>query len=137
MGLTTEQLEQIRQRIINWIAALKSGQYEQGENFLCKNNKYCCLGVATKLVDYPINWYDKIPNPVVRDKYGLTGLCGGFNKTKNTRMYLDALNDDGTSFNELADLISSCPNGLFIPEVEQYLSENPLAPSLEGINNVS
>lgn len=28
-----------------WVAALKSGDYEQGKYALRKNNKYCCLGV--------------------------------------------------------------------------------------------
>ncbi len=29
-----------------WLAALRSGEYEQGKNFLFKNGKYCCVGVA-------------------------------------------------------------------------------------------
>lgn len=28
-----------------WLTALRSGSYEKGRNYLCKNNKYCCLGV--------------------------------------------------------------------------------------------
>jgi hypothetical protein len=29
-----------------WVAALRSGEYEQGRRSLCKYDKYCCLGVA-------------------------------------------------------------------------------------------
>jgi len=29
-----------------WAAELKSGKYKQGRNKLCKDGKYCCLGVA-------------------------------------------------------------------------------------------
>jgi hypothetical protein len=31
-----------------WIAALRSGEYKQGQNMLCNryDNSYCCLGVA-------------------------------------------------------------------------------------------
>lgn len=33
-----------------WIAALRSGKYEQGKEYLCKGGQYCCLGVACKAV---------------------------------------------------------------------------------------
>ena len=29
-----------------WVAALRSGKYKQGRGFLCRDGKYCCLGVA-------------------------------------------------------------------------------------------
>jgi len=29
-----------------WVAALRSGDFEQGIGALCRNGKYCCLGVA-------------------------------------------------------------------------------------------
>jgi hypothetical protein len=32
-----------------WIKALESGEYEQGRAFLCTNNKYCCLGILSKV----------------------------------------------------------------------------------------
>ena len=32
-----------------WVKALRSGQYEQGQSFMRKDNKYCCLGVAMDL----------------------------------------------------------------------------------------
>lgn len=28
-----------------WVEALRSGNYKQGAGFLCKDGKYCCLGV--------------------------------------------------------------------------------------------
>lgn len=31
-----------------WVAALRSGKYEQGRQFLESNGEYCCLGVAVK-----------------------------------------------------------------------------------------
>jgi hypothetical protein len=34
-----------------WVAALRSGKYLQGQNFLRANDKYCCLGVLCDL--YP------------------------------------------------------------------------------------
>lgn len=35
--------------INKWIKALKSGYYKQGEGYLLKNNRYCCLGVAYQI----------------------------------------------------------------------------------------
>jgi hypothetical protein len=32
-----------------WVKALESGEYEQGYRNLCLNNKYCCLGVLSKV----------------------------------------------------------------------------------------
>lgn len=29
-----------------WLEALRSGEFEQGKEVLCFNNKYCCLGVG-------------------------------------------------------------------------------------------
>jgi hypothetical protein len=44
-----------KQQCIEWIAALRSGEYEQGSYALKRENKgkssYCCLGVAQKLFD--------------------------------------------------------------------------------------
>jgi len=34
-----------------WIEALRSGKFEQGIGALCKNNKYCCLGVLVKVFE--------------------------------------------------------------------------------------
>lgn len=34
-----------------WIAALRSGQYEQGQSFLRNGDKYCCLGVLCDIID--------------------------------------------------------------------------------------
>ena len=32
-----------------WIKALRSGKYQQGNGWLKKKDKYCCLGVLTEL----------------------------------------------------------------------------------------
>lgn len=33
-----------------WVAALRSGKYEQGQNYLrTEKNKYCCLGVLCEV----------------------------------------------------------------------------------------
>jgi hypothetical protein len=46
----------IKQR---WVAALRSGKYLQGQNFLRADGKYCCLGVLCDLYPNSKNlWYE-------------------------------------------------------------------------------
>lgn len=33
-----------------WIQSLRSGKFKQGMNYLEKNGKYCCLGVACRVI---------------------------------------------------------------------------------------
>jgi hypothetical protein len=98
----------------SWIKALRSGQYKQGEGNLCSNGAFCCLGVLTNIYIQETNqqWHHDVgglysfetnggtlpfsvqqwagigaPNPYV---------CG---------QHLTDWNDNGASFEELADLI--------------------------------
>ncbi len=32
-----------------WVEALRSGDYEQGIGYLCRDGKYCCLGVLAHI----------------------------------------------------------------------------------------
>jgi len=128
--LTNEQLETIRQRIIKWIEALRSDEYEQARGCLYNGSGYCCLGLATHLVKVSIT---PIVHVVLSEEtkalYGLSGTNGHFMEKSELTNYLSSMNDSGYSFNTIADTISSCPTGLFIPEVEAYLKENPLLPN--------
>lgn len=38
-----------KQFLDNWLEALRSGDYEQGEEYLFDGERYCCLGVACTL----------------------------------------------------------------------------------------
>lgn len=49
--LTKEQYENARK----WIAALKSGTFKQGKNYLSYNGAYCCLGVACEIFSEQYN----------------------------------------------------------------------------------
>ncbi len=88
-----------------WIAALRSGEYEQTQGTLHKSNAFCCLGVACMAVGYDdpsevesIGFIsvaaDKIPQM-------LHGDCG-------VPEVLSVMNDDdGKSFAEIADWIEA------------------------------
>lgn len=100
-----------------WIAALRSGKYEQGTGFLCKDGAYCCLGVLMEVsgnpewvadVEYPSNkmirysyddyvWLEskKLPNHIER-QYDIMDYTA-------TLMYMN--DSQHKSFSEIADWI--------------------------------
>lgn len=114
-----------------WVNALRSGKYEQGKHALrLYDGSFCCLGVACEVsglgewrfalgetigyithdsTDADLTTNALLP-PAVQQWLGLStdggDWSGGALYTMN--------DDDGKSFNEIADLIESAPNGLFI-----------------------
>lgn len=110
--------------VVNWIAALRSGDYAQATGYLRTPDGFCCLGVACDLFD-PSRWSDEpttltrapyftfrfdqglhesttLP-PNIRDAYCLKtgdGWIGG-----DDGRYLAAMNDEGRTFAEIADVI--------------------------------
>lgn len=107
-----------------WVEALESGEYEQGGGALCRDDEFCCLGVACDValkngvalkVDRDQSWvtFDGHPltlPPAVQDWLGLRtedgALCEGPSLTD--------LNDwESHSFAEIAAVIRSEPPGLF------------------------
>lgn len=45
-----------------WLAALRSGNYTQGQGVLNKDNKMCCLGVLCDVAGYKWKSWDGDPN---------------------------------------------------------------------------
>lgn len=108
----------------NWVAALESGDYEQGVSLLAyedgESMKYCCLGVLCELaveagvaikrkvgntVTYGDNEYDATLPPVVMFWAGIEQEEGQFTDRLGDNKYLAALNDDGMPFTEIAGII--------------------------------
>lgn len=99
-----------------WVAALRSGEYRQGKGALVtEDGKYCCLGVACHLyemegVQPPIAYRGRnfLPDAVCE---WLGTAC----------ISLVALLNDGQGipFPEIADIIESEPEGLFVPQVKE------------------
>lgn len=98
----------------DWIEALQSGDYEQGQGSLCQRagdgegtvkRRYCCLGVLCDLVDseswedmeYYSRWGPEadiyMPSGNLHEELGLD--WGDFSTLAN-------MNDDGKSFEEIA-----------------------------------
>ncbi len=95
-----------------WIAALKSGEYQQGTGFLKQDGKFCCLGVLcdihAKETGNLFNTLGKylgenriLPKEVVN--------WSGISSASGRREYSNSLwelNDiDGFSFSQIADII--------------------------------
>lgn len=106
-----------------WVAALRSGKYKQGRGALKKDGKYCCLGVACEISGLN-KWYGRLPEfrqyymleagvlPLEVQKWlGLNDRGGGYCKGNRS---LTQDNDKGVSFKEIASIIESEPEGLFV-----------------------
>lgn len=109
-----------------WVEALRSGKYEQGCGYLRTNDGFCCLGVACDLYAkaHPRakGWNqgnlfagEMMLLPVkVRKWLGLTKNSGVFTDKKGFLSELIDLNDSGKTFKQIAKIIESEPEGLFV-----------------------
>lgn len=111
-----------------WVAALRSGEYKQGQNKLVNaDGSFCCLGVLCELAhkegivnnkevivdeETPLNpgtYYDKawayLPLSV-QDWAGMRSSAGSFFEETNPReRHLSHINDSGASFEDIANTI--------------------------------
>lgn len=114
----------IAENVAEWVAALRSDEFEQGVGALNQNGKHCCLGVLCELavaagvpikveVKEGFTSYDgkrgDLPDKV-RKWVGLRTAQGGYG---DNGWCLSAENDAGMSFAGIADLIESRPERLF------------------------
>ena len=137
-----------------WIEALRSGKYTQTKEALKENDSYCCLGVAcdlyrrqTKVGKWGKSKYDRsvpffagqsshsgiLPWPVanwlgITSRKGVVEIQNGTG-SKMSVSSLDALNDAGMSFDEIADIIEGKHEIYYLPfenaslrELEAYLT---------------
>ena len=99
-----------------WIEALRSGKYKQGRRRLFGDNTYCCLGVACEVLGIPKK-QDSVGTWVFGEgMYGVIssdvakqlGLHNEFGAARvGPKPGLMTMNDDGTSFEEIADALES------------------------------
>lgn len=103
----------------DWIAALRSGEYDQGTGALCRPTKtganYCCLGVLHEVERGPSAWLDKNMDGDLVSVHGCAGLyygpasfaCDINGKDTYGQSGLTTLNDGGSTFEQIANLIES------------------------------
>jgi hypothetical protein len=115
-----------------WVEALRSGKYEQGTGYLCRDGQYCCLGVLCDVLgidnkDYPHTRGAKtyfvdeddhssafgLPRAALELTH-LNSTSGRYQKDNGDFSDLITNNDEqGMSFSDIADIIESEPQGLF------------------------
>jgi hypothetical protein len=117
-----------------WITALRSGGYTQGTACLHSTDGFCCLGVAAKEFltsdvvvtvvtedideyynDYTTWTYDtdgEVAPDYVMKALGLYD-SNGSSRNKEDLMILTSLNDHGSSFEQIADIIEANPENYF------------------------
>ena len=120
-----------------WVAALRSGEYEQGRGCLQMGGKFCCLGVACEIYQQnaaePMpqktttkagHYYDDVEVVAYNNNIsccplqvmaymGIDTILGKYWSSGNMTS-LAAQNDLGSTFAEIADIIESEPQGLFV-----------------------
>lgn len=108
-----------KERRAVWCEALRSGRYRQTDGRLKKGGRFCCLGVASDLVDPKgVLWveYQGGLSGEIRDLLGLAHSRGSYDNEESDHTYLIIENDEGTPFSKIADIIESEPEGLLAEE---------------------
>lgn len=99
-----------------WVTALRSGEYEQARGALTLDGRYCCLGVACAISPIPAKeWLGRSLLPdEVRTWLGLSHEAGRYKRVYKAA-HLTSDNDERKlTFSEIADIIESEPEGLFV-----------------------
>lgn len=98
----------LKSKAMEWVKALRSGTYKQGGGHLRDGENYCCLGVLADINKCPIK-NEYILNESMRLSCGLKSQCG---RMKTSIMVedrswdsLSSANDDGSTFEQIADHI--------------------------------
>lgn len=95
------------------VAALRSGKYQQGQGRLCKDGKYCCIGVLCEIMEIPkkqlgdLTLYAGAGVSMPDDYLKQSGLYSQFGSSGGNGSDLAALNDKGYAFEQIADIIES------------------------------
>lgn len=109
------------QQFDKWITALRSGEYEQGQEQLRRTNDdgtvgYCCLGLFQKIIvdnldeastgDNTAGWFPD-SNCKIADLGGIQDTTPFLSSalTHGQRNLLAEMNDGGASFEDIADYL--------------------------------
>lgn len=120
MALSLEEMKANRRR---WVEALRSGKYKQAKHVLRNgDNGMCCLGVLAEIAgcDWKRGdgWFaDGEGQTAPKRAKAFVGLRENNGGWKDDQCLSDQ-NDRGKTFSEIADIIESEPDGLFIDPAE-------------------
>lgn len=109
-------LEEMTANRAAWVAALRSGKYAQCTNDLKNEKGFCCLGVLADIAGFDFQTIsihdDQVAPPLAMEFVGLHDSTGTHDVDGDTRS-LAGLNDSGSTFAEIADIIENAPSDLF------------------------
>jgi hypothetical protein len=99
-----------------WVAALRSGEYHQGIGALYnpETGGHCCLGVAGRVIgknEVNLVMGSGESYADIAKAYGLRNELGRYNEGEALYIHNDVY---GLTFSQIADIIESEPEGLFI-----------------------
>lgn len=127
--LSEEQKENRKE----WVEALRSGNYEQGQEGLFykegNKEKYCCLGVACSILGYQnvqLNDCSYINEPYYGASIENDKPSEKFGLNIKQQELLAYLNDQGISFNDIAAVIESNFSIDIIREKTKDMDDNSL-----------
>lgn len=121
--------EQQKKNREKWVAALRSGEYKQTHGVLKNSdNRYCCLGVACEIFSkeneggfeyihgefyFKSGDEERVGSPPtnVVKYFGLISEFGIWGEGDGESLV--GMNDNGKSFEEIAQIIEEEPEGLF------------------------
>ena len=111
-----------------WIAALRSGEFKQGKNYLRRGGAHCCLGVLCEILKDQVGgeWLPTnamFPNVgasfAVRDDYGRTSGANDFLPYK----VASSVGINHYQMEKLAELNDNPDGGLGFHEIANYIEE--------------
>lgn len=117
MSLPKNELKLNQKFKRKWLTALRSGKYKQGEGVLKVKGKqeFCCLGVACDIAGIPRGKVCGLGLPSELSKelqlrlppFFRDEAFGGNDKCDDYMRTLASMNDEGTSFEDIADEIEN------------------------------
>lgn len=98
-----------------WLEALESGKYKQGEGYLVADGGFCCLGLATHLVnpEHESLTPNELEPQVSVGEMTSDDINEKYNFVAGHLENLAARNDSGESFEEIARHIRANPERYF------------------------
>ena len=98
-----------------WLKALESGEYQQGQGYLYCDGGFCCLGLATHLVDedHPSLAPNELEPQVSVGQMSYGDINEKYNFVEENLTNLSEMNDGGESFEDIAKHIRENPEWCF------------------------
>ncbi|HET8686480.1 MAG TPA: hypothetical protein VFM18_07425, partial [Methanosarcina sp.] len=119
-------------RFEKWVAALRSGEYEQTTDYLNAGSGFCCLGVEQNVNTGDVERFENgASRALPSDKYLIDNSIiyihtGNSDKDPQLHLKIGAssaskMNDQGRSFSEIADALVA--NFISLEEIKELLEK--------------